>query len=118
MDNTIKASIYVDNKNGYVAKCANLPITTQGKTLDESLHNLREAVVLYFEEKNLESPTLIEKSLVNSALEITLAVKLFPDAKSQKTFSQKCSRQLRINKAMRQASKDTRLKYLKQRYHL
>ena len=37
-------------ENWYVAKCAENNVTSQGKTLEESLDNLKEAVELYYED--------------------------------------------------------------------
>jgi predicted RNase H-like HicB family nuclease len=34
----------------YVARCLELEVASQGRTLDEALANLREAVELYLEE--------------------------------------------------------------------
>ena len=33
----------------FIARCLNLPVTSQGKTLEEAKENLREAVALYLE---------------------------------------------------------------------
>ena len=33
----------------YVAECMDISVVTQGKTLDETMANLREAIELYFE---------------------------------------------------------------------
>ena len=38
----------------YVAECVDLPIVTQGKTLDEVVENIREAVELHLEGEDLE----------------------------------------------------------------
>lgn len=64
MQRTIKASVY-PGESGYVAECAGLAVVTQGRTLDETIANLREAVGLYLEGENLAeldfepNPTLI-----------------------------------------------------------
>ena len=46
---TIKAIIWKED-DVYVIKDAILGITTQGKTIDEAMKNLREAIELYLEE--------------------------------------------------------------------
>ena len=46
---TIKAIIWKED-DMYVIKDAILGITTQGKTIDEAMKNLREAIELYLEE--------------------------------------------------------------------
>ena len=38
---------------GYVAECLNLAIVTRGKTMDETVQNLREAIQLHLEGENL-----------------------------------------------------------------
>ncbi|MBI5674677.1 MAG: type II toxin-antitoxin system HicB family antitoxin [Nitrospirae bacterium] len=64
LQHTIKAFIRQGEKY-YVAECLEIPVVTQGKTLDEAVENLKEAVALHLEGENLEqfglvsSPTLI-----------------------------------------------------------
>jgi len=49
----------------FVAECIDLPVVTQGKTLDELVKNLKEALELHLEEESLEdldiapNPTII-----------------------------------------------------------
>jgi predicted RNase H-like HicB family nuclease len=56
MRDTIKAQIYVGEESGFVAECLDLPVVTQGQTLDEVVRNLREAIELHLEDEDL--PTL------------------------------------------------------------
>jgi predicted RNase H-like HicB family nuclease len=64
LQHTIKAFIRKGEKY-YVAECLEIPVVTQGKTLDEAAANLREAVTLHLEGEDLEQlglapkPTLI-----------------------------------------------------------
>lgn len=44
---TIKAYIHTGEESGFVAECVELPIVTQGQTLDEVTLNLREAISLH-----------------------------------------------------------------------
>jgi predicted RNase H-like HicB family nuclease len=37
----------------YVARCLEVEVTSQGKTIDDALANLREALELYFEDEPL-----------------------------------------------------------------
>jgi predicted RNase H-like HicB family nuclease len=37
----------------YVARCLEVEVTSQGKTVEEALANLREALELYFEDQPL-----------------------------------------------------------------
>ncbi|MBC8253724.1 MAG: type II toxin-antitoxin system HicB family antitoxin [Ardenticatenia bacterium] len=47
---TIQAIIYPGNEGGCVAECLDLAVVTQGRTLDEAVQNLREAILLQLEE--------------------------------------------------------------------
>ncbi len=49
MQEKIKAEIYFDGKY-YCARTLGIDVFTQGKTLNEALRNLREAVALHIEE--------------------------------------------------------------------
>jgi len=52
LQRTIKAMIKPGDEWGYIAKCLNIPAVTQGRTLDEVVANLEEAIELYFEGEN------------------------------------------------------------------
>jgi len=64
MRHTIKAFVH-KGETHYVAECMDLNVVTQGKTLDETVANLQEAVALYLEGEDLEeldlapNPTLL-----------------------------------------------------------
>jgi len=45
----IQAVVYPGDESGYVAECLDLAVVTQGKTLDETVKNLREAILLHME---------------------------------------------------------------------
>lgn len=49
MQKIIKAEIYFDGKY-YCTRTLDIDVFTQGKTLDEAVKNLREAVALHLEE--------------------------------------------------------------------
>jgi predicted RNase H-like HicB family nuclease len=53
LQRTIKAVIRPGEQSGYVAECFEIPVVTQGRTLDEVAHNLREAVKLHLEGEDL-----------------------------------------------------------------
>ena len=53
MKRIIQFRIYKGEKY-YVAECIDLPIVTQGKTLDEVVENIREAISLHLEDEDLE----------------------------------------------------------------
>lgn len=64
LQHTIKAFIRKGEKY-YVSECLEVPVVTQGKTIDEVVANIREAVSLHLEGEDLEhlglapKPTLI-----------------------------------------------------------
>ena len=61
----IQAVVRAGEESGFVAECTELAVVTQGKTLDETIANLREAVDLHLEGEDLaemglsSSPTLV-----------------------------------------------------------
>ncbi len=65
LQRTIKATIRLGEESGYVAECLEIPVVTQGQTLDEVTRNLRKAVELHLEGENLAelglapSPTIV-----------------------------------------------------------
>ena len=52
MKKIIQARIFQGEKY-YVAECLDLPVVTQGKTLDEVSENLQEAIALHLEGEDL-----------------------------------------------------------------
>ena len=53
LQHTIKAFIRKGEKY-YIAECLEISVITQGKTLDEAVANLREAVALHLEGEDTE----------------------------------------------------------------
>lgn len=51
MRKSIKAYIS-QGETHYIAECMEISVVTQGKTLDETIANLREAVALYLEDED------------------------------------------------------------------
>ncbi len=64
MRRTIKVFIH-KGKTHYVAECLEISVVTQGKTLDETISNLQEAIALHLEGEDLSEfglsphPTLL-----------------------------------------------------------
>lgn len=52
LQHTIKAIIRPGEESGFVAECVEIAVVTQGKTLDETVRNLQEAVALHMENEN------------------------------------------------------------------
>ena len=65
LQRTIKVIIRPGEQSGYGAECVEIPVVTQGSTLDEVAANVKEAVELHLEGENLaemglaRNPTLI-----------------------------------------------------------
>jgi predicted RNase H-like HicB family nuclease len=74
LQHTIKATIR-KGETRYVAECLEIPVVTQGTSIDEVVANLREAVSLH-----LEGEDLIELGLVaNPTVIITMELEPFAD---------------------------------------
>ena len=66
----IQAVIYPGDERGYVAECLNLAVVTQGRTLDETVQNLREAIQLHLEGEDLAEMGLAPNPPVLITLEM------------------------------------------------
>jgi len=53
LQRTIKAVVCPGEQSGYVAECLEIPVVTQGSSLDEVVRNLKEAVELHLEGEDL-----------------------------------------------------------------
>lgn len=53
MKKIIQVKVYKGDKY-FVAECVDLPVVSQGKTLDEAAENIREAIDLHLEGENLD----------------------------------------------------------------
>lgn len=73
MKKIIQVHIYKGEKY-YVAECLDLPVVTQGKTLDELIKNLKEAITLQLEDENLADFGLISHPAVLVNLELDTQV--------------------------------------------
>ena len=54
----------------YVARCVELGVVSQGKTIDESQKNLKEAVELYLEDQPSSKKYLSKKAPLITTLEL------------------------------------------------
>ena len=70
LQQTIKAIIRHGETSGFVAECVEIAVVTQGKTLDETIKNLKEAVSLHLEGENTEDFGLKEKPTLVVTMEI------------------------------------------------
>ena len=69
MKKIIQVHIY-KGEQYYVAECIDLPVVTQGKTLDEVASNLKEASTLHSEGENLTDNDLVPQPTIIANLEI------------------------------------------------
>lgn len=53
LQRSIKAIIFEGNESGYVGSCPDLPVVTQGETLDEVVRNLEEAIEIHIKDEDL-----------------------------------------------------------------
>lgn len=53
LQHTIKAVIRPGEQSGFIAECVEIPVVTEGATLDEVAANLREAVALHLKGEDL-----------------------------------------------------------------
>jgi predicted RNase H-like HicB family nuclease len=73
LQHTIKAVIREGDESGYVAECVEIPVVTQGHTLDEVTQNLREAVALHLADEDLAALGLASNPTVIVTMEISPA---------------------------------------------
>lgn len=55
LQKNIKAVIINGNESGFVAECLEIPVVTQGQTLDEVTNNMKEAVELFLDGEDPEA---------------------------------------------------------------
>jgi predicted RNase H-like HicB family nuclease len=72
MKRIIQVKIYKGEKY-YVAECVDLPVVTQGKTLDEAAENIREAIDLHLEGENLKDWDIFPDFSILANLELESA---------------------------------------------
>ncbi|HUX99845.1 MAG TPA: type II toxin-antitoxin system HicB family antitoxin [Candidatus Deferrimicrobium sp.] len=54
----------------YIAECTDLPVVTQGKTLDDVSYNIREAIALHLEGEDLENWDLYPDFIILATYEL------------------------------------------------
>ena len=70
LQHTIKAVVRPGEQSGYVAECVEIPVVTQGTTLDEVIANLKEAVELQLEGEDLGQWGLSPRPMVVVTMEV------------------------------------------------
>ena len=67
---SIRITVIVQKEdNWYVSKCLENSVTSQGKTVEEALANLREAIELYYED---EKPEITNNQVFLTTMEVAL----------------------------------------------
>lgn len=74
LQRTIKASVYRDEEGYYVAECFNIAVATQGRTIEETLRNLQEAVSVHLEGQDLGALGLAPNPSILVTMELEPAV--------------------------------------------
>ncbi|MBI2459089.1 MAG: type II toxin-antitoxin system HicB family antitoxin [Parcubacteria group bacterium] len=69
MKKIIQVHIYKGEKY-YIAECLDLPVVTQGRTLDELILNLKEAIGLQLEGENLANFGLAAEPSIMANIEV------------------------------------------------
>jgi predicted RNase H-like HicB family nuclease len=68
---SFKVTVIIQKEeNWYVAKCLENNVASQGKTVEEAMANLKEAVELYYEDMPQECPQ--ENQMFVTTLEVTV----------------------------------------------
>jgi predicted RNase H-like HicB family nuclease len=68
--NVIQIFLHPGNESGYVAECVNLPVVTQGATIDETIKNMQEALALHLDGENLEDIGLVPNAPLMVSMEL------------------------------------------------
>ncbi|MBZ5568738.1 MAG: type II toxin-antitoxin system HicB family antitoxin [Acidobacteriia bacterium] len=65
----------VVNSDGgiYVAECLEFAVVTQGKSLDELVENLREAMALHLEDEDMNAVGFVDQPRIQIVVELPLA---------------------------------------------
>jgi predicted RNase H-like HicB family nuclease len=69
LQRTVKAVVR-KGETHYVAECVELAVVSQGRTLDETLDNLREAVALHLEGENAADFGLVSEPTIVITMEL------------------------------------------------
>ena len=70
LQHTVEAVLRPGEQSGYVAECVELPVVTQGSTLDEVVLNLKEAVALALEGEDAAALGLVANPTVVVTMEL------------------------------------------------
>jgi len=60
----------VKDDEWFVAKCIENNVVSQGKTIDEAIKNLKEAISLYYEDNEIDIPFNAETLLMSTEVSV------------------------------------------------
>ena len=60
----------VKDDDWFVAKCIENNVASQGRTIDEAVKNLKEAICLYYEDNELDFPANNETFLMSTEVSV------------------------------------------------
>jgi len=67
---TIKVTVIIQKEeNWYVSKCIENNVASQGKTIEEALSNIKEALELYYED---ERPEIEHKETIITTMDVAI----------------------------------------------
>ena len=67
---SIKVTVIIQKEeNWYVSKCLENNVASQGKTIEEAMRNLKEAIELYYED---EKPDFLENDTLITTMEVAI----------------------------------------------
>lgn len=67
---TIKVNVIIQKEEDwFIAKCVENSVVSQGKTIEEAIENLKEALVLYYED---ETPEIETRQTFLTTLEVAI----------------------------------------------
>ena len=75
-DTALRPTIHAvisESEGGYVAECLEVAVVTQGESLDETLHNLREAIGLFLADEDQAELGLVTNARVAVSFETTVS---------------------------------------------
>lgn len=70
LQRTVKAIIRPGDESGFVGECVEIAVVTQGRTVDETIRHLQEAVALHLEGEDPAAFGLTDRPSVIVTMEI------------------------------------------------
>jgi predicted RNase H-like HicB family nuclease len=70
LQRTVKAIVRPGDEAGFVGECVEIAVVTQGATIDETIHNLQEAVALHLEREDPSDFGLADRPSLIVTMEI------------------------------------------------